>query len=188
TVYDFDQFFERFFQPEVIVHELEGKKLDQPAQNLAAGFAPPPVVVITSPQPGQMVSADQMEVTVEARDTGGGVEEVRLFQNGKLVGTDARGIIVQRKRVYKYQVALVEGDNVFRATALNKERSESRPFELTVKSASPAKEATLHLLVIGINNYKNAGLNLNYAAPDAKAMAAFFKKEGPKLFRSVDAI
>jgi WD40 repeat protein len=188
TVYDFDQFFERFFQPEVIVHSLEAKKIEPPAQNLSTGFAPPPVVVITTPQPDQVITGDQLQVTVEARDAGGGVDEVRLFQNGKLVGADTRGIIVQRKKVYKYQVELIEGDNVFRAIAFNKDRSESRPFELTVKSTAPAKEATLHLLAVGINNYKNAGLNLNFAAPDAKAMVAFFKREGPRLFRDVDTV
>jgi WD40 repeat protein len=188
TVYDFDQFFERFFQPDLIVHALEAKKIEPPVQNLSVGFAPPPVVVITTPQPDATITGDQVQVIVEARDAGGGVDEVRLFQNGKVVGSDTRGIFVQKKKVYKYEVSLVEGDNVFRATAFNKDRSESRPFELTVKSTAPAKQATLHLLAVGINNYKNAGLNLNFAAPDAKAMVAFFKREGPRLFRDVDTI
>ena len=38
------------------------------------------------------------------------------------------------------------------------------------------KLPTLHVLTIGINNYKDAALDLKYAAPDAEALAQAFAK------------
>jgi uncharacterized caspase-like protein len=42
------------------------------------------------------------------------------------------------------------------------------------------------MLVVGINNYKNSALDLNYAAPDAQAIADYFEQRGSRLFRSLD--
>ncbi|MDD3045994.1 MAG: caspase family protein, partial [Candidatus Delongbacteria bacterium] len=37
---------------------------------------------------------------------------------------------------------------------------------------------------VGINEYKNPALNLNYAEPDAKAIADFFRRSGDDLFKT----
>jgi uncharacterized caspase-like protein len=53
---------------------------------------------------------------------------------------------------------------------------------------APAKEASLHLLVVGINRYQNSALNLNFAAPDADGIVAYFRQNGAQLFRDVNIV
>ena len=185
-VYDFDQFFEKFFKPEVVAQVIQGKKIEA-GESVAKGFAPPPDVRITSPQPGMTLNSPDVEVSIQAKDMGGGVAEVRLYQNGKLVDPGQRGI-GKALDSGRYRVSLVEGDNVFRAMAFSRERVESRPHELTVRLSAPVKGATLRLLSVGINKYQNSGLNLNFAAPDARGITEYFKAKGSTLFREIDAV
>jgi len=123
---------------------------------------------------------------------GGGIDEIRLFQNGKVVAKDSRSLTVKRDAIKKvsenFNVSLLEGENVFRAVAFSKDRTESRPYELTINLVAPAKDATLHLVVVGINQYMNSDLNLNYAVPDAKGIVDYFQKKGSNLFRAVNVI
>lgn len=190
-IYDFDQFFEKFFRPEPIAKVLEGKS-EPPRESIVQGFALPPEVTITSPKPDQSLSSPEVEVIIEARDTGGGVQDIRLYHNGKLVTPGQRGIVarVTATSAYtiKFRVPLLEGENLLRATAFSKDRTESRPFELTVKSLAPAARATLRLLAVGVNRYKNSDLNLNFAVTDAKAMVTYFREKGRRLFADVDLI
>src|SRR6185503_15812737 len=79
-----------------------------------------------------------------------------------------------------------DGSNTFRATAFSKDRTESRPYELAVMLLAPKRESALHMLVVGVNEYKNSALNLNFAVPDAEAIARYYEKNGPRLFREVN--
>jgi hypothetical protein len=192
TVYDPDQFFDRFYNPDLISTVLQGSATNA-EYSLAKGIAPPPEVKITSPLAGQNFSKENIEIIVEAKDVGGGIDQVRLYQNGKLVKPGERGVggikpAVESILTVKYQVSLLEGDNVFRAVSFSRDRTASRPFELVVKLDAPAKVATLHVLVVGINQFKNTALNLNFAAPDAKAIADYFSERGRDLFRDVDVV
>ncbi len=92
-----------------------------------------------------------------------------------------------QEAIKTYTVALVDGLNIFRATAFSRDRTESNPYELLVKLAAPQKDVSLYVLAVGINNYKNPALNLNYAVPDAKGIVDFFNQKGPGLFKKVDA-
>ena len=119
---------------------------------------------------------------------GGGIDEIRLFHNGKVLGEEQRGIqIIGKTREVKrvYQISLLQGENRLHAVAFNRDRTESNPYELVVLLKAPSKETTLNLLVVGINNYKNRDLNLNYAEPDARGIVGFFRKHGRRLFRKV---
>ena len=44
----------------------------------------------------------------------------------------------------------------------------------------------MYVFAVGINNYKNPALNLNYAEPDARGIADFFKGQGKGLFKNLD--
>lgn len=185
-VYGFNQFFDRFFKPDVIAKTLLAEKVNT-TRTITRGFAPPPEVTIRSPRPGQTFTSSDIEIEVETSDAGGGVDDIRLYQNGKVISGDARLLTVQGK-TSKFRVSLVEGENVFRATAFSKDRTESDPSEVRVKLTAPGKEAALRMLVVGINQYKNAALNLNYAVPDAQGVAAYFKEKGRRLFRELDIL
>ena len=58
--------------------------------------------------------------------------------------------------------------------------------EITVTLRGAERESDLHLVLVGINRYKNNTLNLAYAEPDATGMKEFFRAEGVKrLFKEI---
>ncbi|MTB52822.1 caspase family protein [Lewinella sp. W8] len=131
-----------------------------------------------------LAQAQDAVLTLSAVGNGGGVADLRLYHNGKLVGSGARNLIVESdseadlERDYRLQ--LLAGENHFRAVAINGQGTESAPAELIVSfqppkpAAGPAAEdvITLHLLTVGINQYKNPRYNLNYAEADAAGLEA----------------
>lgn len=187
-VYSIDNFYEKFFNPVYVASVLQGKKVEAVA-DIRKGILSPPDVRITSPAPGKEFSTDTLTVMVSAKDTGGGIDEIRLYHNGKAIGDDTRAVkIVSRGReaIREYTVSLVDGVNTFRAVGFSKDRTESNPYELVVQLTAPSKDVSLYVFAVGINKYKNPALNLNYAEPDARGIADFFKQQGKRLFKNVD--
>ena len=186
-LYSIDNFYEKFFNPVYVASVLQGKKVEAVA-DIRKGILPPPDVKITSPEQNKEFSTDTVTITVSAKDTGGGIDEIRLYHNGKAIGEDTRAVKIVPKgneAVKTYTVALVDGQNTFRATAFSKDRTESNPYELIVKLTAPQKEVSLYVLAVGINKYKNPALNLNYAEPDARGIVDFFKQKGKGLFKKL---
>ncbi|MBS1731605.1 MAG: caspase family protein, partial [Bacteroidetes bacterium] len=134
------------------------------------------------------------------------IDEIRLFLNGKVLNLATRNLIVEddksKTATKKYSVSLLPGVNEIRAVALNTQRTESNPDIINVvynngaantnvtpvvnKKANVVidkvdKNATMHLVVVGINAYKNPKMNLNYALADATA----FKDEVEKDAKTV---
>jgi len=187
-VYSIDNFYEKFFNPAYVASVLQGKKIEAVA-DIRKGILTPPDVKITSPEPNTAFSTDTVTITVSAKDTGGGIDEIRLYHNGKAIGEDQRAVKIVAKgneATKTYTVTLVDGQNTFRAVGFSKDRTESNPYELVVKLTALSKEVSLYVLAIGINKYKNPALNLNYAEPDAKGISGFFRQKGKGLFKKVE--
>jgi WD40 repeat protein len=187
NVYSIDNFFENFYNPVYVSSVLQGNKVEA-AADIRKGIALPPEVKIISPETGAEFSRDEVIIQVSAKDIGGGIDEIRLYHNGKAIDEHTRGIriVPQGKEVVKtYTVTLVDGPNTFRATAFSKDRTESNPYEITVTLAAPQKDCALYVLAVGINTYKNPALSLNYAEPDARGIVDFFKNKGTGLFKHV---
>ena len=188
NVYSIDNFYEKFFKPVYVASVLQGKKVEAVA-DIRKGILTPPDVRITSPEPNKEFSADTIAITVSAKDTGGGIDEIRLYHNGKAIGEDTRAVKIVPKgneAIKTYTVTLVDGLNNFRAVGFSKDRTESNPYELIVKLTAPSKDVSLYILAVGINKYKNPALNLNYAEPDAKGIVDFFRQKGKGLFKNVE--
>lgn len=180
-----ERYYERFFTPGLCARALA----DSPASARTVTLARPPEVAIVSPADGETRTEPTLTVTVEALDQGGGIDEILLYQNGKLVETTRRGLRVlesaQAVRRETFTVPLASGRNEFRATAFNRDRTESEPATVSVTWAAPGKTTTLHLLVVGINEYKNGDYSLNYAANDARAVRDKLLETGGAIFRDI---
>lgn len=141
------------------------------------GIKPPPRVSIVSPQQGSRHDRREVALRVRAEDMGGGLDEIWLFHNGKRVaeGTENVKTVTQEKAMEKaYAVSLTEGENCFTASAFSKERVESDPAEICVVLNGPSRTPDLHLILIGIDKYRNPALNLSYSVLDAKSLEDFF--------------
>jgi WD40 repeat protein len=215
--YPLARFFERFYQPEVITAIITGTESDSKVIASMKEAAPtrpapapgqakpdetraempilklaqelPPEVAILSPGSGAALEKEQLQVTIEAKDMGGGVSDLRLFHNGKRVLEDGKNtVIVQKgKNIEKtYSLILLEGENVMMAVAVSKDAIEGNPAEITVTRKGESKAPDLHLVLVGIDKYKNPALNLSFAGLDTTSIREFFTSPpARKLFTQV---
>ena len=182
------QFAERFYRPGLVAQIMGAENVPAPTTNAATILAngAPPLVKITSPRAGA-ADKETIEVIVSATaQNGGGVKAIRLYQNGRLVGGpgELRGIVVEAAlqttgadtKTQKFTVTLAAGANVLRAVAYSQTDLESLPDEVRLTFAAANKKPALHVVAIGINQYKDATMNLTYARPDAESLVQFFKQ------------
>lgn len=183
-----DSFFEQFFTPNLLQKVYAREPL--PAVKANVDFSKriklPPVVRITSPKPGSEAGSDTAQITVEANDQGGGVEDIRLYQNGKLLDGVARQLVQdKRANTRTFEVSLLPGVNTFRATAFNSDRTEAVPDEIRIELKAVEASANLYILAVGLNEYKNTRYNLNYGNADAQAFADAVEKRGKNIFKEI---
>lgn len=142
---------------------------------------------------GKLVTKNQtLSLDVAVTDGGGGVKEVNIYHNDKLVMTDrempTRGEGESFTR--SYTVDVTNGDNEYKVVVLNYQKIESRPEVITVEYVGELlATSSLHILAIGINNYMNSSYNLNYAQPDAKSFVE--KLTNPvnqRIFKSINKV
>lgn len=150
-----------------------------------------PKIKLLSPKHGETLEGESVEVTVQVTDEGSGVDEIRLFHNGRVVTdsgnraatlTDRSG---NKRLIHNFEVLLASGENYFSAVAFSSKRVESESAKATVTLQGAPKKPSLRVLAVGINNYKNPALNLNYGVPDAKGILKAFEKGGEGMFETV---
>jgi hypothetical protein len=95
-VFGLDQFYDVFYRPDLVEAKMNGENIDALASaNLEEALKnPPPSVEFTSVKES---GEDKIAVRYRIRSAGGGIGEVRLFHNGKLVQSD--GFYRQAKAV-----------------------------------------------------------------------------------------
>jgi WD40 repeat protein len=137
-----------------------------------------------------LTSNRQLSLDVEIFDGGGGVREVNIFQNDKLIHTDKDFKTRQGERVERaYKVDLVNEVNEFKIIVKNYQKMESRPEILKLEYVGQViTTSTLHVMAIGINNYKNGAYNLNYAQPDAVSFVNQVTSNSDKIFKEVHKV
>lgn len=189
NTYSVDQFFDEFYRPDLLpkifmsrgdLDELKG------IRNKLLSSPPPSVQVAALPNE----TTSTAEVFIKVTDNGGGVQELKLFHNGKNVSLSTEDIKLPKGKnqssTVKQQVTLVGGTNTFSATARNKDKIESDPNSIEVFSSSSTKSSTCFVLAVGINEYKNPKMALNYARPDAESFGELINSNGVDLFKNVE--
>ncbi len=206
-----DKLYEKFYTPELLRRKVNGEIFSPPnidglyeAPKVTIKYAEAKRNLEIEDDITTYVNTSGIaEITVNATAPEDKVDEIRLFHNGKAVNLATRGLFVtdaDGTDTKKYTINLLPGTNNFRAVALNSQRTESEPDEILVNYQSgnapvlkPGgntngtiidavdKNATMHLVVVGVNAYKGKIKPLGYAVPDATA----FKEEIEKDARSV---
>ncbi len=183
-----DSFFEQFFTPNLLqkVYARETLPTITSKVDFSKRIKLPPVVRITSSTPGAEPNTDAARIVVEAKDQGGGVEDIRLYQNGKLIGDATRQLAQDTTaRTRTFEVSLLPGVNTFRATAFNTDRTEATPDEIKIELKALEATANLYILAVGLNKYKNENYDLNYGRPDAQAFADAVEQHGHGIFKQI---
>jgi len=189
NVYGIENYREAFFRPDLVAVVLSGGSLKQ-FRNLADVKEPPSVEIVDAPS---AVIKDEVTVRLRLTNQGGGIGDVRLFINGTAVLMDnSRSLNVVPKAGSgdadrSYTLKLSSGVNAIRAIAFNADNSMQSNEAVHQVSANFAsvRKPTLHALVIGINEYKNPKLTLQYAVADAGLFADTLGKSAAGLFENV---
>jgi WD40 repeat protein len=184
-----DSLFEQFYTPRLLAQLLYGEATAAKSPSISFAEAmkrPAPVVKIDSPKTGETFNEDPIRIVVQAVDQGGGVDEIRLYQNGKLVSDDTRQLLQVEAKNKTYNLTLLPGVNTFRATAFNKDRTESNPVDIRVELRAVEAASDLYILAVGLNEYKNTNYNLNYGRADAQAFADAVEQHGRNIFRRIN--
>lgn len=149
-----------------------------------------------------VIKVDKEQVTIKAEADGlkDVITEIRLYQNGKLVHS-TRNLVVEddtkgdKLLTKTFLVTLNTGENNFKAVAINSQRTESVPAELiadykpaNIQPKPAGSDIQLHLLVVGVNIYKNPKYSLNYAQADATAFTEAITNGSQGLFSKVNTI
>lgn len=177
--------FEQFYTPNLTQRVNAGEKL-QNNVNLSQ-LQQAPEVKILSPNNNSNLSSSNIVISVQVKDNGGGIDEVQLFHNGKLVETTNRGFkSIPSNNIQRFTITLVDGVNILKATAFNNQRTEAIPDVVQVNFSGQKATSNLFLFVIGINNYKNPKNKLNYALADASSFKTSIENGSKDIFDNIN--
>jgi hypothetical protein len=112
--YGMEQFYDVFYRPDIVAAKLRGEDISGLVTITMqdAIKSPPPVVEFTS----KNNDTDQPKVKAcyQVKSTGGGIGEVRLFHNGKLIQSDGYYREVAKSAVEKTQLASLDSKAIYK--------------------------------------------------------------------------
>ena len=172
----------------------DDRQLREVPGNPVEQFPMPPQVEI-EPLSTELAGDKPYQLLVIAEDQGGGIKDVRLYHNGKIV--DVGAILEQkdaeadgkRVRVIGYNVWPVPGPNVFQAVATGAYDNAGDRAELRQTFSGEPRRGRLNLITIGISNYKRLPpqYQLKVAADDATRVQSAVASHSKALFTDIAA-
>jgi WD40 repeat protein len=193
-VVSIDQVFQNLFRPDLVREKLAGDpqgkvrdaaaKLDL-AKILASGA--PPAIRIVEPSDRRPAPEDHAAVKIEltARDGGIGRVEWRVDGVTRAVDSNAQNVAAGATIQLDHVFPLEKGDNAIEVVAYNaKGLLASAPVQATIHwdGVAGATPPRLFVFAIGINDYYDSRLRLNYAVADATSLSSALAVAGHNLF------
>jgi WD40 repeat protein len=195
SFYPAKNFFDQYYRPDIIDeifvnYETDEEILVRKSNTLisVSSSKQPPLIKLTQPNGIEWSEKDRMyqskstsvKLNFSLTDQGGGFDEIRLFQNNKLIETTSRGFkptSTNGQTINKtFDVNLVVGENLITISSFSADRIESNPLTVKINYVGNAPKPNLFILAIGINNYSNSNYNLSYALSDAQSCFGDSKK------------
>lgn len=199
AAFSVDQVYQALYRPDLVRAKLAGDPdgaVATAARGLNLGLiletGPAPRTRFALPLQGAKAADEMIDVAVELTDEGGGVGRVEWRVNGLTVGVQARGAMSLADEpegmLARTRVALEPGENVIEVVAYNAAGLlASSPQNLTVvwDGVASLLPPALHVLAVGVNDYADGRLRLNYATADAQAFGSALERTGAGLFSEV---
>lgn len=185
-----DNFSENYYEPGLLSTHLNNNAfINQQPNKVQEGINLPPEVILTVPSGSS--AGEEIKVSFEIIDTGGGIGEYRFYHNGKIVDKslldDSSDTEVDDKlhRKVSYNIVSVAGLNKFKVIAANKMAIDSQPQQQSIQVGGAETPAKLHVLVVGINKYQDNKLDLTYSVADAQSIASALSNKNKLVFNDV---
>jgi WD40 repeat protein len=191
TLTSLERTFERGFTPNLFNIVVAENNVSQRTFDVDEVASAMPTLQITRIngsvfQPGTPIASIQKNAKFDVAVSGStsDISEVRLYHNGKVVK-----VLPANGNSYSFDINLNNAfgeDNFISAVAVTKAGVETEKAKAIVqyKGASDAKPK-IYLVTIGINEYKNAKYNLNYAMADADGVSQVIQTSTGGLFSEV---
>ncbi len=192
-----------YYRPDVVAKVLEtmdeseaiklaNKESSKKVQEVPVAKILPPVVNILSPKDGFETSAKEIEVKFEVRSPSGEpVTNARVLVDGRPIGRSLPVKEIQKDQgIHATKVAIPEKDAEISIIAENR-YAASEPARVKLKWAGRAKEdefmikPKLYVLAVGVSQYADKDLTLQFASKDAKDFAEALLKQQGGLYRDV---
>lgn len=191
--YTADKLYDNYYRPDIINRLLLSGETaadilkdikDSSRLSILQQVSNMPVLKLERPAVSGTVTEKNVNLvfSVENKDN---LEDVLLFQNGKriTVGTDKiRGLKINTLTI---PVELVNGENQFAVSALNKSKAESSPVKFNLNWTGAVPTSTLYILSVGVDKYRNSKYNLNYARADASGIALQLAHSATSIFKKI---
>lgn len=198
-----DQVYELFYRPDLVLAKFRGEadriqtalgEIGDIREVLKNGL--PPVLALPD---GEQVAIDQRDYRFHLRiaQRGGGLGKIEIRVNGKVLPTTTArpvpaGLPVPGQPYrddnwfdYTRPLTLREKHNRIEARVFNQNGVASQPVVQTVTlSDAWLEKPDLYVLSVGVSDYRDAALRLDFADEDARAVQALFAEE-QRLFRQV---
>jgi WD40 repeat protein len=191
--------FEKFYSPNLIKRLMQGEVFSSDDSDLQQLIRNTPAIklnILTDNTLNEINKTDSVSwfknsipISLDITDMGGGINEYRIYHNGKLIQNqtfDKSSKRAGKQYQETIEVPLQAGSNTITATAIDLQRTESPPVSKTIYFDGIESEINLYILSVGIDKYKNPAYELNYAINDARAYNKMIKKSAGTLFHSVE--
>ena len=222
--YSVDQFYDVFYRPDIVSAKLRGEDISGLVSITMKDAIknPPPAVEFTSKL--RDTAQSKVNVCYRIKSTGGGIGEVRLFHDGKLVQSDGYYREVAKTSTGTTQLAslnswsiysdmrslnikaktdaalitskskgdlfedckeidAIAGENEVSVSAFNGSNTvQSYMKTVSFNSKIKQEDPHLYILAVGIDQYKDTGVNLKYAAKDARDIEEKIKVQAATLY------
>ncbi|WP_421762696.1 caspase family protein [Ekhidna sp.] len=178
-----DQLMDEFYVPGLIKDIFSSTRSGRKSIGKLIEEDPPPTLKLSG-----LVQGETAKLYLKAEDQGGGIKDVKLYHNGKRVSlaSQIKNLRSDKNaKIYSIEFPLVAGHNQFTASASSDANLESNKAAVTLFSDSKVPGSTCHILAVGINEYQNSSLNLNYAKSDASSFAEQMKAQGEQIYSNV---
>lgn len=218
--------YDVFYRPDIIQARFKGEDIKELVTLTAeeALKSPPPEISFTTVP---STTADTMaKLCYQVKSVGGGIGELRLFQNGKLIRsdgyyresvrkekadhqqlsslnsralyTDLRSLALRDKRPGNaaittskgelvdecVELETIAGENEISLAAFNAPNTVQSFLQTTsFLSTRTADEPHLYILAVGIDRYRDSGINLKYAAKDARDFISSLPEKARTLYK-----
>ncbi|MCU0845720.1 MAG: caspase family protein [Spirochaetes bacterium] len=186
TAYDARQMWDALYEPGLITAFFRGMRA-APA-NMAKAMNSAPEVSVALGQ--RAVGDETVTVTVCARARENGVGRIFVLHNGRSIDEAARGMKVEsRGNCKSFTLALEPGENRITGAAYDAGNTVfGTSGERMAAYAAPAIERPdMHILAVGVSDYRDVNIRLGYPADDARSVSAAFARSGATLYGRINA-
>jgi len=195
--------FEKYYTPGLIKRIMQGEKFSDTETDMNKILKESPQLDIKVIEGNNQIinvrtdtvykwREEIIPITIDVSKQGGELDEIRIYNNGKLVFNEKIGVSPVFRGIAKfsktYDIKLADGNNDIKTVVINKERTESLPANIVVNYDGEDAKTDLYILAIGINEYQNPKYNLKYAVNDAKSYIDAIRKNSADIFNDIEVV